>query len=1244
MRESPESMNHPKKKLPIYMFAVILALALIAVSHKTYAATLYYNSDAGDGDYEWTNVNNWWQNPSFTVQASAIPTSADDVFVMNEVDTDGAGTSTVKSLSISNAAIVGPCNSISKMTLVSLNATIVHDTSSLCLGLTLVGTTTFKEASDNNNANIIGTTTFNDHSLNGGTVTGQVTFNNFSTNADFIRGGTVIGNAVFNDLSTLAGGLVTGTTTKNTPGVFQPEQKAYQGGVFSGHYYYLTNTASNTVSIIDTVTDRLVKTLSVPNATNNARLAPVIIGNNLYVASANGVSDIDVNPADAAFNMVVATVSIPSATTNAFFGTKIYFGDTAGGNEYVFDADPTSPSFNTVVATIPIGTNSLTSAVAGNNLYVADQQGNVVKVVDINPAHGTYNTVISTISIGTSSEPFDPIAMGNNVYVIEYLSGKIKVIDANPNDTFYNTVIATINGPAGAFAYGFPFGNYLYVENSNGNTVSVIDANPLDGTYNTIVATINNMTGIDAVVRRGGSQLYHVSNNVSGGQGIYQIDANPSSGTFNTVTASSGSPVVEHIDLLRNKIYTTHYGGLSEMDLSNGMSYVNFSSPHLVSFTSSSTNGTYTTGQTVSINANFDRALNSTSTMTVMLNSGAPVVLNTVSGSTLSGIYTVGAGQSTPDLSVSTVTSALVGDTSTPVNIYNHYDVPLSPELTGDANGNINDTSKIVIASTTATIGVGVNPYQLATVGNYVYVANQGSNTVSVVDSTQNLTIATIPVGLQPYGVTYATSTQEVYVTNLMGNTISVIDASSTRGTYNTVTNTINVGIQPYYVTYYGTKVYATNHVSDTVSVIDTTTHTVIATIPVGYAPLALKVLGNYLYVANFGSAYGGAGQGTVSVINISTNTIATTTIVGSGARGVAVAGSTEVYVTNFNDGTVSVISGATKTVTNTIMVGNQPRGILALGSNVYVENYEDGTISVIATSTHTVTATIKVGSTPAGLAAVGNTIYFSRFTNSELAMLNIFNNTLVAVTAPTVGSSTASSIGASLLTFNSSVINPNGQNTDLRGFDYGFDSSYGATTTPDTDTSFATGTFSYQLTGLVCNRTYHFRSFAHNSTGYTYSADATTTTSVCPVSGGGVFNGGGSSSSDTSGGIVSTSTLKLLGLLPSSDTVGCPASYVCTRAKSPSEKALKTAKPSQRFHSSSPNQASSQHVVSRAPALPVMVKSPNVPDAPVASASSTPFRNESLVACSLSMFKAFISGCLGHGVASFVTWISSLF
>jgi YVTN family beta-propeller protein len=72
------------------------------------------------------------------------------------------------------------------------------------------------------------------------------------------------------------------------------------------------------------------------------------------------------------------------------------------------------------------------------------------------------------------------------------------------------------------------------------------------------------------------------------------------------------------------------------------------------------------------------------------------------------------------------------------------------------------------------------------------------------------------------------------YVTDLRSNTVSVIDTAT-----NTVVATVPVGESPRDVgiTPDGTHAYVANGFSNTVSVIDTATNTVVATVPVDSAP-----------------------------------------------------------------------------------------------------------------------------------------------------------------------------------------------------------------------------------------------------------------------------------------------------------------------------------------------------------------------------------------------------------------------
>jgi YVTN family beta-propeller protein len=122
-----------------------------------------------------------------------------------------------------------------------------------------------------------------------------------------------------------------------------------------------------------------------------------------------------------------------------------------------------------------------------------------------------------------------------------------------------------------------------------------------------------------------------------------------------------------------------------------------------------------------------------------------------------------------------------------------------------------------------------------------------------------------------------------------------------------------------------GSRVYVANQVDNTVSVIDTSTNTVVATVPVGAAPfsspvsVAVNPTGVLVYVTN-------AGEDTVSVIYAPTNRVIANVAVGRSPFGLAVDPTgTRVFVGNDMGASVSVIDAATNTIAATVAVGEHP-------------------------------------------------------------------------------------------------------------------------------------------------------------------------------------------------------------------------------------------------------------------------------------------------------------------------------
>jgi YVTN family beta-propeller protein/parallel beta-helix repeat protein len=226
--------------------------------------------------------------------------------------------------------------------------------------------------------------------------------------------------------------------------------------------------------------------------------------------------------------------------------------------------------------------------------------------------------------------------------------------------------------------------------------------------------------------------------------------------------------------------------------------------------------------------------------------------------------------------------------------------------------------------------------------GTHVYVSNEISNNVSVIDTSSNTVTDTVIVESSPYGVAVNPAGTHVYVSNYGSNNVSVIDTSN-----NTVTATVAVGTNPHGVAVNptGTHVYVSNYGSKSVSVIDTSTNTVTDTVAVGSFPIGVAVnpAGTRMYVSNYFS-------NSVSVINTSTNSVIDTVTPVISPWGVAVnPAGTRVYVSNSGSKSVSVIDTSTNTVTDTVTVGSNP---IAYGIFISPEGASDTTASTIYVNT----------------------------------------------------------------------------------------------------------------------------------------------------------------------------------------------------------------------------------------------------------------------------------------------------
>jgi YVTN family beta-propeller protein len=345
------------------------------------------------------------------------------------------------------------------------------------------------------------------------------------------------------------------------------------------------------------------------------------------------------------------------------------------------------------------------------------------------------------------------------------------------------------------------------------------------------------------------------------------------------------------------------------------------------------------------------------------------------------------------------------------------------------------------------------------------YITNSGSDTVSVIDTEKNKTIATIPIPLDTtlYGVAVSSSGGTVYVSGYPGSmdyigAIAVIDTATNSYTGTVSLNNyehVPVGLA---VSPDGSRLYAADD-EGYLLVIDTATNSLITTLSLDYfgggeeIPVGITVSpdGSKVYIAAAGTD---PGPDILAVMDTATNswdTVAGLDTDSNGTfggmiwfhpAGVAVTpGGSKIYVagggapvdgTGANDtlmmvDTKSFDTGVVTSVptgagADTFGLAITPDGKkLYAGGTTYNESTSSstGNISVIDTATDKLITTIPFGDdTPMGLAITpdGSKVYVANSTGNGVAVIDTATDTLRHAQIP---------VGSDPIAFGEFIIDP---------------------------------------------------------------------------------------------------------------------------------------------------------------------------------------------------------------------------
>ena len=213
----------------------------------------------------------------------------------------------------------------------------------------------------------------------------------------------------------------------------------------------------------------------------------------------------------------------------------------------------------------------------------------------------------------------------------------------------------------------------------------------------------------------------------------------------------------------------------------------------------------------------------------------------------------------------------------------------------------------ITLLALSGVVGIAQTPP-----AHTLYVANQGVDTISIVDGATFAVTATIATGKNPHEILLDRSNGVLYTTNRQENTVSVIDLRTNKER---------------------------------------------ARLPAPGAPhgLALSADAKTLFAT---------GKQEINVIDLSTGQVVTSIAVGQAPHMLHRSpDKTRLYTGNMRDGTISVIDIATRKVIATVAVGRTPEDLAISpdGREVLVGNQDDDSVTVIDAATNAVTETVKL-------------------------------------------------------------------------------------------------------------------------------------------------------------------------------------------------------------------------------------------------------------------------------------------
>ena len=233
--------------------------------------------------------------------------------------------------------------------------------------------------------------------------------------------------------------------------------------------------------------------------------------------------------------------------------------------------------------------------------------------------------------------------------------------------------------------------------------------------------------------------------------------------------------------------------------------------------------------------------------------------------------------------------------------------------------------------------------------GKRLFATNLASGRVSVIDTDSMETVGSLYTGPRSHVIALTNDNRHAWVANIGNDTVSIVDVASLR-----ILGTLRTGAGPTGIAFSrdGRWAYVSNQGDKTVAVVDTTSHEIVKRIPVGTNP-------HFLVLGPDGRVWGAnTGSNDIYVISPATHEIVATLVVGSAPQQIAFGfkgmSGPYAYVTVASTNKVLVINADLRDlkVLEQIDVGQRPNGIWSnsQGTRVFVVHENSNDLYVIDT------------------------------------------------------------------------------------------------------------------------------------------------------------------------------------------------------------------------------------------------------------------------------------------------------